>query len=92
MSLNCILSSALVAIARSNKEMAKVLVDIILETSLEAIRFLPASREYQWATFGVVPGEERFRRRADLEEYCVRETEGVIWISDDPRKACRSGR
>ncbi|MFC1948945.1 DUF2779 domain-containing protein [Chloroflexota bacterium] len=39
-----------------------------------------ASVEYQRVTYGDVPEEERSRVRADLEEYCGRDTEGMIWI------------
>jgi len=39
-----------------------------------------ASIAFQQVTYGDAPQELRNRVRADLEEYCGRDTEGMIWI------------
>lgn len=39
-----------------------------------------ASFEYYRVTYSDVPEEERRRVRQDLEKYCGRDTEGMIWI------------
>lgn len=39
-----------------------------------------ASYKYLRVTYGHVPDEERQRVRQDLETYCGRDTEGMIWI------------
>ena len=39
-----------------------------------------ASFEFYRVTYGDVPEEERERVRQDLEKYCGRDTEGMIWI------------
>jgi hypothetical protein len=41
-----------------------------------------ASNEFLRVTFGDVTDEERRRVRQQLEEYCGRDTEGMIWITD----------
>ena len=41
-----------------------------------------ASNEFLRVTYGDVPAEERRRVRRQLEEYCGRDTEGMIWITD----------
>ncbi len=41
-----------------------------------------ASIAYQAVTYGDVPEEIRDKVRADLEKYCGRDTEGMIWIVD----------
>jgi hypothetical protein len=45
-----------------------------------------ASNEFLRVTFGDVPAEERRRVREQLEEYCGRDTEGMIWITDALRR------
>ena len=45
-----------------------------------------ASNEFLRVTFGDVPDEERRRVRQQLEEYCGRDTEGMIWITDALRR------
>jgi len=46
-----------------------------------------ASNEFLRVTFGDLPAEERRRVREQLEEYCGRDTEGMIWITDALRRA-----
>jgi hypothetical protein len=41
-----------------------------------------ASNEFLRVTFGDVTAEERRRVRQQLEEYCGRDTEGMVWITD----------
>jgi hypothetical protein len=41
-----------------------------------------ASKEFLRVTFGEVEGAERRRVREQLEQYCGRDTEGMIWITD----------
>ena len=41
-----------------------------------------ASIAYQAVTYGDVSEEVRGKVRADLEKYCGRDTEGMIWIVD----------
>ena len=45
-----------------------------------------ASNEFLRVTFGDVPVEERRRVRQQLEEYCGRETAGMVWITDALRR------
>jgi len=45
-----------------------------------------ASREYLRVQFGDVTVDERQRVRRQLEEYCGRDTEGMVWIVDALRK------
>lgn len=45
-----------------------------------------ASNEFLRVTFGDVPAEERCRVRQQLEEYCGRDTEGMVWITDALRR------
>jgi hypothetical protein len=45
-----------------------------------------ASNEFLRVTFGDVPAEERRRVREQLEQYCGRDTEGMIWITDALRR------
>ena len=45
-----------------------------------------ASNEFLRVTFGDVPAEERRRVRQQLEEYCGRDTEGMVWITDALRR------
>ena len=44
-----------------------------------------ASLQFLRATFGNVTAEERVSIRAQLEEYCGLDTEGMIWIADNLR-------
>ena len=44
-----------------------------------------ASLAYLDMTYGNMPAEERAKTRADLEVYCGRDTEGMIWIVDTLR-------
>jgi hypothetical protein len=46
-----------------------------------------ASQEYLRLTFTGVPDEERQRVRSQLEQYCGRDTEGMVWIVEALRKA-----
>jgi len=48
-----------------------------------------ASIAYQAVTYGNVSEEVRGKVRADLEKYCGRDTEGMIWIVDRLRALCR---
>jgi hypothetical protein len=41
-----------------------------------------ASMEFLRVTFGEVTTEERGRVRQQLEDYCGRDTEGMVWITD----------
>ena len=41
-----------------------------------------ASREFLRVTFGDVSESERKRVRKALDEYCGRDTEGMVWILD----------
>jgi hypothetical protein len=45
-----------------------------------------ASNEFLRVIFGDVPTEERCRVRQQLEDYCGRDTEGMIWITDALRR------
>ena len=45
-----------------------------------------ASLEFLRVTFGDVTEEERRRVRRQLEEYCGRDTEGMLWIVGALRK------
>lgn len=45
-----------------------------------------ASNEFLRVTFGDVAAEERGRVREQLEEYCGRDTEGMVWIMDALRR------
>ena len=45
-----------------------------------------ASNEFLRVTFGDVSAEERCRVRQQLEEYCGRDTEGMVWITDALRR------
>jgi hypothetical protein len=45
-----------------------------------------ASLEFVRVTFGDVPKAERQRVRRQLEQYCGRDTEGMVWILDELRK------
>ena len=45
-----------------------------------------ASMEFVRVTFSGVPAAERQRVRRQLEEYCARDTEGMVWIQDELRK------
>ena len=47
-----------------------------------------ASIAYQAVTYGEVPEEVRGKIRSDLEKYCGRDTEGMIWIVDRLRSLC----
>jgi hypothetical protein len=49
-----------------------------------------ASLEFLRVTFGDVPIEERQRVRRQLEEYCCRDTEGMIWIMVELEKLTRT--
>ncbi len=42
-----------------------------------------ASMLFEKVTYGEVSEEERSKVRSDLEEYCGRDTEGMIWIVDE---------
>jgi hypothetical protein len=45
-----------------------------------------ASLSYLAANYGDMPGDERKKVLRDLEEYCGRDTEGMIWIVDKLRE------
>jgi hypothetical protein len=45
-----------------------------------------ASLEFVRVTFGDVSKAERQRVRQQLEEYCGRDTAGMIWLLDELRK------
>ncbi len=41
------------------------------------------------ATFGDMPADERIKVMTDLEQYCGRDTEGMIWIVERLEELCR---
>jgi len=45
-----------------------------------------ASLAYLDMTYGNMPADERAKTRADLEQYCGRDTEGMIWIVESLRE------
>ncbi|MFC1894110.1 hypothetical protein ACFLYR_08910 [Chloroflexota bacterium] len=47
-----------------------------------------ASIDYQAVTYGDVPEGVREKVRADLEKYCGRDTEAMIWIVDRLKGLC----
>ena len=47
-----------------------------------------ASISFLSATFGDMPEAERAKVMTDLEQYCGRDTEGMIWIVDKLRELC----
>jgi len=47
-----------------------------------------ASITYQAVTYGDVPEEVREKVMADLEKYCGRDTEAMIWIVDRLKGLC----
>jgi len=47
-----------------------------------------ASVAYQAVTYGDVPEDVRDKVRADLEKYCGRDTEGMIWIVERLKELC----
>jgi len=47
-----------------------------------------ASITFLAATYGDMPEEERKKVMRDLEEYCGRDTEGMIWIVERLRELC----
>ena len=47
-----------------------------------------ASMLYEKVTYGEVSDEERNKVRSDLEKYCGRDTEGMIWIVNKLRDFC----
>ncbi len=47
-----------------------------------------ASIAYQAVTYGDVPEEVRNKVRKDLEKYCGRDTEGMIWIVEKLHELC----
>lgn len=49
-----------------------------------------ASQQYMRVTFSNVPDEERLRVRRQLEDYCGRDTEGMVWIVEALREAVRT--
>ena len=53
----------------------------IFDGQLASITFLAA-------TYGDMPEEEREKVMSDLEEYCGRDTEGMIWIVEKLRELC----
>ena len=48
-----------------------------------------ASITFLAATYDDMPEEEREKVMSNLEEYCGRDTEGMIWIVDELGKLCR---
>jgi hypothetical protein len=48
-----------------------------------------ASQEFLRVHFSDVPDAERQRVRHELEEYCGRDTEGMIWIVKSLEESCR---
>jgi len=48
-----------------------------------------ASISFLSATFGDMPEDERIKVMTDLEEYCGRDTEGMIWIVERLEELCR---
>ena len=49
-----------------------------------------ASITFLAATYGDMPKEERDKVMRDLEEYCGRDTEGMIWIVDRLKELCEN--
>ena len=49
-----------------------------------------ASISFLSATFGDMPEAERVKVMTDLEQYCGRDTEGMIWIVDKLKEIVRS--
>jgi len=47
-----------------------------------------ASLTFQAATYGDMPEAERVKVMTDLEQYCGRDTEGMIWIVERLRELC----
>jgi hypothetical protein len=47
-----------------------------------------ASLAFLAANYGEIPAEDRARVMSDLEKYCGRDTEGMIWIVDRLRELC----
>ncbi len=47
-----------------------------------------ASISFLSATFGDMPDAERVKVMTDLEQYCGRDTEGMVWIVDKLRELC----
>ena len=47
-----------------------------------------ASLTYLAMTYGNMPAAEKEKTRADLEVYCQRDTEGMIWIVDKLKEMC----
>jgi hypothetical protein len=47
-----------------------------------------ASITFLAATYGDMPKEEKGKVMSDLEEYCGRDTEGMIWIVERLRELC----
>jgi len=47
-----------------------------------------ASLTFLTATYGEIPEEERAKVVSDLEKYCGRDTEGMIWIVERLRELC----
>ena len=45
-----------------------------------------ASITFLAAAYGDMPDEEKAQVMTDLEQYCGRDTEGMIWIVDNLRK------
>jgi hypothetical protein len=48
-----------------------------------------ASLEFLRINFGDVTDEERCKVRKQLEQYCGRDTEGMIWIVEAIERMCR---
>ncbi len=48
-----------------------------------------ASMLFEKVTYSEVSEEERRKVRSDLEKYCCRDTEGMIWIVDELGRLCR---
>ena len=53
---------------------------------LEIAEGATASLEFMRVHFSDVPSAERQRVRQQLEDYCQRDTEGMVWIVDELRK------
>ena len=47
-----------------------------------------ASITFLAATYGDMPEDERVKVMSDLEEYCGRDTEGMIWIVQSLSQLC----
>ncbi len=47
-----------------------------------------ASISFLSATFGNMPEDERVKVMSDLEQYCGRDTEGMIWIVEKLMDLC----